>query len=75
MRKSNSHFGVACGIFIMIFVSGYFSMINQEETSFKNTEYMQKRKLYSNKIRGYNFICIKFIIKNMEFSQWNSHGI
>jgi len=45
MTKSNSHFGVACGIFIMIFVSGYFSIINQEETSFKNTEYMQKRDI------------------------------
>jgi len=56
MTKSNSHFGVACGIFIMIFVSGYFSIINQEETSFKNTEYMQKRKLYSKRIKAYKFL-------------------
>ena len=62
MRKSNSHFGVACGIFIMIFVSGYFSMINQKETSFKNTEYMQKRKLYSNRIKAYKFIPYKLYV-------------
>ena len=40
----------------MIFVSGYFSIINQEETSFKNTEYMQKRKLYSKRIKAYKFL-------------------
>jgi hypothetical protein len=46
MTKSNSNYGVACGIFFMIFVSGYFSMINEEDTSFKITEYMQKRKFF-----------------------------
>ena len=46
MTKSNSNYGVACGIFIMIFVSGYFSMINEEDTTFKITEYIQKRKFF-----------------------------
>ena len=56
MTKSNSYYGVACGIFIMIFVSGYFSLINEEETSFKITEYMQKRKFFFFMIVYFQFL-------------------